>query len=237
MPLLVSKTADTAQLHKKLRILGIRWAKHDYRRDSIVLSATLREPVEGTRQDVVLVYFTYRGKEWDELLLLINRDDEALVDIANTKDVFFFDKSQRLRYHYQTGRLYNYFYPAYSRADEMLEATKTVVRLALQNDSIKLTQNLFPRDTSYKRFARLGEAWLQQQEEQAKVKMEKDIRKLIRENIGSPESLVTDGNFTPDTKKGTCMRIFRCTKTGKKMGFYFIKRDGHYLLYKVYPYQ
>lgn len=233
---MVSKKADTASIHKKLRVLGIRWEKHNYRRDSIQLSSTFRLPIEGTKQVLVLVYFKYRNIEWDEMLLLINKEDNLLMDIANNGDVFFFKKYYRFRYHNNKSSLYNYFYPNYSYGNEMQLAVKNWVRMALDDKKDSLQQLVYLSDTSYKADGkRLGVEWQAKTEKKNKEELVASFIKTIKSHVASFESLAPKGDFYSNKQRGTCYQTFRCTTKGKELEFNFQKQDGQYKLYQLRP--
>jgi hypothetical protein len=234
IPLLVSPKADTAKLHHKLRVLGLRWASENYRRDSIKLNATFRLPIEGTKMEMVLVYFMYRNIEWDEMLLLINKEDGLLLDIANYGDLFYFKKYYRLRYHNNQSTLYNYFFPKHSTKTELQTAVNNIVRLALADKKDSLTSYIELKDTSFRNFKSLGKEWLDKTEKEEKEKLAPQFIKQIKESVASLTTLEKYGDFQSDTKKGTCFQLFKCKTKGRLITFYFIKKEGRYLLYKLY---
>ncbi len=228
--LVASKEADTAKLYSKLNTLARNWDKFNHRRDSIKLKNTVRLPVEGTDKQMVLVYLMYRNAEWDEMLLLTSKKDNYLLDIDRPEDVFTFNTKNRTRYHNNTGSLSSLFIKKLPLKEEALQTTKTIIRLVNAGKKDSLYQYIaYNRQNDPKRKYLEEPLSAKSPEDQVLLnKIYNDLRGLF----ASPESIYIDGGFKANPDFGSCSFRVVCKETKNSEQFYYLYRNGKYLLSK-----
>ncbi len=228
--LVASKVADTAKLNPKLNTLARNWDKFNHRRDSIKLKTTVRLPIEGTDKQMVLVYLVYRNAEWDEMLLLTSKKDNYLLDIDRPEDVFTFNIKNRTRYHNNTSSLPSLFIKKLPLKEEALQATKTIIRLVNAGKKDSLYQYIaYNRQNDPKR--KYLEEPLSAKSPEDQLLLSK-IYNDLRGMFASPESIYIEGGFKANPDFGSCSFRIVCKETKNSEQFYFLYRNGKYLLSK-----
>lgn len=245
--LVASKAADTSMLYPKLRQLALKWDNQKLRRDSVKVVKAERLNIPNSQKALLLVYFSYRGKDWDELLLLLSKQDYNVLDIANYKEVFSFDKSKRNRYHQEitagnASSLYDDYFSLKTKQSDAFQAAQHIIRLVNSESEFDMFGNEYTKEDSlYEYFAYTGtsnpkrkylEGCLAPNDKDDQTQMQNLLNNL-KGVFDAPQTMELAGSFKSNTQNGTCEQAIKCTKTANMRTFCFVKYQGRYLLYNV----
>jgi hypothetical protein len=182
---------------------------------------------------VLLVILRYQGKDWDEMLLLLNAKDNRILDIANPEDVFLFDSKKRGRYYNKREDAYSFFQgPGFPKEllikqEDALKAAQNLVRLvnAGKKDSLYQWIAYTERDNPARKYN--AEA-CRPTEAKDRVKINR-IYQDISGMFAGPQTLYIEG-FQRDNAKGTCSFRIVCKGTKNTGYFSFILLKDRFLL-------
>ncbi|MBS1761042.1 MAG: hypothetical protein JST23_13055 [Bacteroidetes bacterium] len=232
---LYNPKANSANLQSKFVKLAENWKNKHLNLDLVKVKGAIRYEILGTKFYVLMGVLIYNAMDWDEILLLIDKSNGGLLDIANPQDVFTFKTENRNRYYQFDDRqqeLYRYFQREWGIPDQVqlkkiyaVKTAKEIVRLVNANKKDSLYQLIaYNRKDNPKR--KYLEETLSPSDAKDKAYVDK-VFQLFQEKFSDPSCVGIEGETTFDEKLNTVSFNIKCNVTKKEIPVSFVIRNGY----------
>lgn len=224
----ITDKADKKVLETKFKTLISTLKSTGMNPGKLEYSHCLIEKLHGLNKTLLIIFYDYEGKRWDDLFILIETDTYKIVDIGSPEKAFLRNTSLLWKNSNNPSLLSKQFYPNLPTRQEAIDAAKKLIALSKADkleEMIPLIAYRGQDDPNRKNLSGPLNPKIAQDRTKASSYLS-----AIRSTFTTADNVELSGRFQIYPEDATCyLRLF-CNDSKNYGDFRFVLLKGKYLL-------